>query len=184
MELTIKAREKKSKSEINRIRREGDIPAVVYDKKGNAKSVTVTGTEFHAHLRAIEKGCLATKFFNITDGKEKYKVLIKDITYNRTTYNVLHLDMMKVEDQDQVTIHIPVLCKGEDSCIGINEGGQLKRVKRSVKVSLKVADIPDAFVVDVSKIALGEALRVRDLSLKEGMRVRLQPTQVLVTVSK
>lgn len=184
MDLTISAREKVSKGENNRIRRAGDIPAVVYDKSGNAKAVTINGAEFHAHLRAIEKGCLATQFFNVTDGKDKFKALIKDITYDRTKYTVLHIDLMKVEDKDDITIHVPVLCKGEDVCAGITEGGQLKRVKRSVKVSLKVGDIPKAFVLDVSKVRLGEALRVRDLDLKEGMNVRLQKTQVLVAVSK
>ncbi len=184
MELTITARKQKSKSEINRIRREGDIPAVVYRKGIDSKPVTVSGPQFQAHLRGIEKGCLATQFFNITDGKEKYRVLLKDITYNRTTYDIQHIDMLIVEDSDVITIHVPIICKNEEDCVGIVEGGQLKRVKRSVKTSLKVSDVPKAFVVDVAGVKLGDAIRVRDLELKEGMKVKLQQTQVLVTVSK
>ena len=184
MELTIQARESKSKGELNRIRRAGNIPAVVYNKGEENKSVTISGVEFQAHLRAIEKGTLATQFFTIIDGSEKYKVLLKDITYCRTKYTIQHMDLMKVSDADDVTIHIPVKCKGEDECVGIVEGGQLKKVKRSVKVSLKVKDIPKAFVLDVAKIKLGEALRVRDLDVKEGMTVRLQQSLVLVSVSK
>lgn len=184
MELTVKARKSRAKSEINRIRREGDIPAVVYDRKGESCSVTVSGGEFRAHLRNMEKGCLATQFFQVNEEGKTYKTLVKDITYDRTRYDILHLDLMKVNDEDEVTIHIPVLFKGDDMCVGVKEGGQLKRVKRSVKVTLKVGDIPKAFELDVTNVRLGEALRVRDLDVKEGMKVRLQDSLVLASVSK
>ncbi len=184
MKLTIQARESTSKSEINRIRREGKIPAVVYDKKGASRPVIVLGEEFSAHLRVMEKGCLATQFFEVTEGGQKYKAIVKDIAYCRTKYNVLHIDLMKVEDADEITIHIPILCKGLDECLGVTEGGQIKRVKRSVKVTLKAKEVPKAFVLDVANLRLGEALRVRDLDTTEGMKVRLQESLVLVTVSK
>lgn len=184
MKLTIRARKSTNKSETARIRREGDIPAIIYDRKGESQSVTVLGAEFSAHLRSIEKGCLATQFFEVSAEGEKFRALVKDIAYCRTTYNILHIDLMKVEEEDQVTIHVPVLCKGTDTCVGVTEGGQIKRVKRSVKTTLTVKDVPKAFYLDVSNVRLGESLRVRDLDTKDGMKVRLQESLVLVSVSK
>ncbi len=184
MKLTIQARESKSKSEINRIRREGNVPAVIYDKKGTSRAITIMGDEFSAHLRGLEKGCLATQFFEVADGAHKYKAIVKDITYCRTKYDILHIDLMKVEENDEITIHIPVLCKGMDECLGVTEGGQIKRAKRSVKVTLKAKEVPKAFVLDVGHMRLGDALRVRDLNTTEGMKVRLQESLVLVSVSK
>jgi len=184
MELKLEKRSIGKKSELGRIRREGDVPAVLYLEKNNSLPVIVSGEAFQAHLRALPKGSLATVLFNVEYEGKKFKAMVKDITYHRTTYNILHMDLMKVEDSDRITVHIPVSCKGIDQCIGVTQGGQLKKVKRSVKISVEVGEMPRVFELDVSKIQLDESLRVRDLSLTPSMKLKLQEQQVLVAVSK
>lgn len=184
MELKLEKRDTSKKSELGRIRRDGAIPAVIYLRKGESVPVSLRADVFQAHLRAIPKGCLATAFFTVGYEGKTFKALVKDINYHRTTYNILHVDLMQVEDSDRITVHIPVTCKGVDQCLGVTQGGQLKRVKRSVKVSVPVGEMPQVFELDVTGLELDKSLRVRDLSLTPSMRPRLQEHQILVAVSK
>ena len=86
MKLKIKKRLGEKKSEITEMRRAGDIPAVIYSKKGKTQICTVDGVEFRTHLRHIEKGSLPTVVFECQgDETTAKKVIVKEIQYHRTT---------------------------------------------------------------------------------------------------
>ena len=182
--MDISLEEREAGKGIKRIRREGFIPAVVYDKSGKSVSVKVSRKEFEAHLRMIEEGSLATARFNVTLGKEKFIAFVKDVCYHRTSYQIQHLDFMRVAETDRVTIHVPVAIKGEDRCVGISQGGKLKKVKRSVKTSCIVKELPSHFVVDVSGVELGGQMRVSDIETTPAMQLKIHEKQVLVSVTK
>lgn len=182
MDITLEERE--SRKGLKLLRREQYIPAVVYDKKGKSVSVKLEKKVFEKHLRDLEEGGLATARFTVTFGKEKFSAYVKDISYHRTTYEILHIDFMKVIDSDRISIHIPVVLKGVDKCKGITQGGKLKKVKRSVKTSCLVKELPEHFVIDVQEVGLGDQVRVSDLSPTDSMRFQIHPKQVLVSVTK
>ncbi len=185
MDLKLEKRTSSKGSELGAIRRAGNIPAVLYLREGKGSvSITVSGVEFTAILRKVPKGCLSTELLTVEyEGKET-KVLVKDISYHRVSYAIEHLDLMEVALEDQITVSIPVLSKGEEGCAGITQGGQLKIVKRNLKTSVKLKEMPRAFTLDVSKLELNQSIRIRDLTLPSSMKVAIQRDQVLVVVSK
>ncbi|MCH9617646.1 MAG: 50S ribosomal protein L25 [Chlamydiia bacterium] len=182
MDITLEERE--SGKGIKLVRREGFIPAVVYDKTGKSVSVKVDKKVFDTHMRHLEEGSLATARFKLTLGKETFTAFVKDITYHRTTYIIQHIDFMRVNESDVVTLNVPVTLKGEDACIGITQGGKLKKVKRSVKASCIVKEMPEHFMVDVTQLPLGGQIRVSDLTIASSMKLRIHEKQVLVSVTK
>ena len=184
MKLKLIDRKLGKKSELGRIRREGNISAALHVHSENSTPVIIDGSVFDAHIRSIPKGSLSTNLFDAEYGGEKFKALVKEIFYDKITYDVLHIDLMKVTDNDVVTVHVPVICKGEDTCLGVTQGGQLKKVKRSVKISVKVSDMPEAFFVDVSNVKLGESIRVRDIELSNSMKLRIDKKIIFIAVSK
>ncbi|MCH9620905.1 MAG: 50S ribosomal protein L25 [Chlamydiia bacterium] len=182
MDITLLERESKKGTKL--LRREGFIPAVVYDKSGKSVSVKLEKKVFEAHLRQVEEGGLATVRFKLTLGKETFTAFVKDIAYHRTSYQIQHIDFMRVKDDDRISIHIPVVLKNADQCEGVTQGGQLKKVKRSVFVSSLVKEIPEHFVIDVKNKHLGDQSRVSELELPKSMRLKIHPKQVLVSVTK
>ena len=94
MDITLEERE--SRKGLKLLRREKYIPAVVYDKKGKSVSVKLEKKVFEKHVRSMEEGGLATVRFEITLGKEKFIAYIKDISYHRTSYEIQHIDFMRV----------------------------------------------------------------------------------------
>ena len=185
MDLKLEKRLGNKKSELGSIRRKGDIPSVFYLREGKgSKSVTVNGAEFTTLLRGLSKGCLATKLVTVEYEGKKVKALIKDISYHRVTYAIEHIDLMEVAMDDQIDVSVPVICRGEEACGGITQGGQLKIVKRALKTSVKVKEIPESFIVDVANLQLGDSIRIRDLPMTPSMKVAIHRDQVLVVVSK
>jgi large subunit ribosomal protein L25 len=185
MDLKLEKRIGKTQSGLGAIRRNGDIPAVFYlrEKKGSV-SITVNGVEFAAFLRRMQKGCLATELLTVEYEGKKVQALVKDISYHRVTYAIEHLDLMEVTMDDQVQVNVPVICKGDDVCPGITQGGQLKIVKRALETSVMVKEMPKWFLLDISTLQLGGSVRIRDLVLTPSMKIAIQRDQVLVVVSK
>ncbi len=185
MDLKLEKRLGNKKSDLGSIRRAGNIPAVFCLREGKGSvSITVNGVEFAALLRRMQKGCLSTELLTVEYEGKMVKALVKDISYHRVTYAIEHLDLMEVAMDDQVSVNISVICKGDESCPGITQGGQLKIVKRALKTSVKVSEMPRAFTLDVSNLQLGNSIRIRDLPLTPSMKVAIQKDQVLVVVSK
>lgn len=182
MDITLSERE--SRKGIKLLKREGFIPAVVYDKTGKSIPVKLEKKVFETHLRHIEDGGLATVRFNLTLGKETFIAFVKDICYHKTTYAIQHIDFMRVKETDEITVNIPVMLKGADACAGIVQGGQLKKVKRSIKTTCLVKEIPEHFLIDVTATNLGDQIRVSDVTLTPSMKLRIHEKQVLISVTK
>ena len=184
MELRLKKRDVLKKSATKRARAMGDIPAVLYGKGQDNQNVMVDGKAFRKHLQTIPKGQLATQVFDGEIEGTKVQILVKDISYHRVTYQIQHLDLQVVQSEDSVLVHIPVVYKGEDRCPGVTQGGYIKLVRRSVPVQLPVKELKPAFELDVSRLNLGDSLRIQDLALTEHMCIHLDQKLVLLTIGK
>jgi large subunit ribosomal protein L25 len=182
--MDIALEERKSRKGLNLLRREKFIPAVVYGKNGNSVSVKLEKRVFEEHMRNINEGELATARFKLTLNGETFVAYVKDISYHRVSYNIEHIDFMRVEENDRITVYVPIVLKGVDNCKGMTQGGKLKRVKRSVKVNCLVKELPEHFIVDVANLALGEQIRVSDINLTSSMNLKIHQKQVLVSVTK
>lgn len=184
MNLTAKKRAENRKSEIKKIRREGNIPGVFYAPGQPAQSIVVDGVEFKTAMRSIKQGMLSTSVFNLTvDGKKK-KVIVKDIQYAPTTYNVIHLDFEELSDNVPVQVKVPVNCIGMNDCAGIKLGGFLRQVIRTIKVECLPAHIPSYFEVDVKELSIRGAKRLSDIPMPKGVRPVSAGDEVVVVIAK
>ncbi|MFT5319555.1 MAG: large subunit ribosomal protein L25, partial [Chlamydiales bacterium] len=108
MKLNIKKRAAASKGETNIMRRNGNIPSIVYAEGKPGDNIEVIGAEFAAISRAMKPGHLPTTIFTLKneEGKE-YQAIVKGIDYHPTTYNILHLDFVKLIDDVKVNVKVP-----------------------------------------------------------------------------
>ena len=107
----LKKRQNGTKSTLKMIRRKGDIPAIVYKDGKESLQVIIDGAQFYKHLREMKKGCISTVRFNCSLEGESFSAIIKDISYHRTTYNVMHVDLFPIDESRQIRLNIPVLLK-------------------------------------------------------------------------
>ncbi|MCR5437165.1 MAG: 50S ribosomal protein L25 [Treponema sp.] len=175
--INAKTRTVTGKTAAKNLRKEGRIPAVVYNAKGEATSIDVSEVEFNKVWRTITPTTSVT--LNL-DGKESL-ALIKDVEYNIRTDKALHADFF-VPDADQKLV-MSIKVHFEGTPVGVLRGGFKKERNNKIKIKACIADLPETIVADISKINVSEALRVKDLNLDKKVEILTDMELPLVTVS-
>lgn len=184
MELTADSRKAQSKSEIKKIRREGNIPAVLYSQGKKGETLVVSGPEFRKILQNIEPGTLPTTRFTLKIGGKKVGAILKDIQYAVTSYQVIHLDFEELHAKVPVTLNIPITCVGVLDCIGVKLGGNLRLVARTVKVRTLPENIPTSFDIDVRDLNVGDSRKFSDLAIPKEIKPLIDLNGIAVIVAK
>ena len=184
MKLTIHPRKNLKKGETNRIRREGNIPGVLYGKGQENETITLKGSEIQAVLRNLKSGQLATTVFELSGEGKPRKAIVKDIHYHPANYAVEHIDLSILRDDQLVTVNIPIRILGVDECVGIKLGGFLRQVIRTIQVSCLPKDIPQEFTLDIRALDINECKRLSDLEIPKSVRPLAVLNEVAVVVAK
>ena len=175
--LNAKTRTVTGKTAAKNLRKEGRIPAVVYNAKGEATSIDVDEVEFNKIWRTITP---TTSIVLNIDGKENV-ALIKDVEYNIRNDKALHADFFVPDADQKLVMKIKVHFQGTPA--GVLKGGFKKERNNQIKIKATIADLPETITADVSKINVSEALRVKDLVLGDKVEVLTDKELALVTVS-
>lgn len=183
--LQVLERKAGKKSETKKLRRDGSIPAVMYVRGKESKSLTINRQDFEALLRKIEPRRLATTVLNLEleDGK-KQRALIKEIQYHKVTYKPIHLDFEELAENTPISVNIPIECVGAIDCVGIKAGGLMRQVIRHVRVSCLPKDMPTVFELDIRNMNINDAKRLLDLEIPAGVKVLAKMDVVIVAIVK
>ncbi len=184
MKLTVSKRAGEKKSELTKLRHQGDIPAAVYSKGKPCEKITVKGAEFSAVIRGLPKGHLSTTIFELEVDGKKITTIVKDIQYHPTTYRVLHLDFMILDDKAAVDVKVPITCTGEVDCVGVKLGGFIRPIKRHVKVRCLPKDIPTDFKLSIKELAIGQSKRIGDIEFGNAIRPIAADKEIVVVIAK
>lgn len=185
MKLKALTRTTEKKKDAKRLRRAGQIPAIIYSQGNPGEAVSVDDHEFLTLLRGIEKGSLPSTVLTLTDeaGKER-SVICKGIEYHPTTYKILHLDFQELKKDAKVCFKVPLSFTGEADCIGIKQGGFLRQVIRHVPVECLPKDMPTQFVLDVRQLEITHTKRLKDIAWPKGVRPLMPVEEVAVVIAK
>ena len=175
--LEAKLRTATGKTAAKNLRKEGRIPAVVYNSKGEATSIEVSEVEFNKIWRTVTP---TTSINLVVDGKDN-AALIKDVEYNIRTDKVLHADFFVPAADEKLVTKIKIHYTGTPA--GVLKGGFKKERNNQIKIKACIADLPETIVADISKINVSEALRVKDLQLSDKVEILSDENLPLVTVS-
>lgn len=177
MELTVASRAPGKKSQTKKTRREGSIPAILYSLGEKGEEVVVNGLTFKKLLNTIEPGTLSSMVFTLSHQDKKFighqgkqvRAILKDIQYNITTYDVIHLDFVALHDDVPVTLNIPIKCTNTVDCQGVKLGGVFRQMVRHLKVRCLPKDIPSHFEIDVRDLNLGQSVKLESIRLPHGV---------------
>ena len=184
MKLTVSKRAGEKKSELTQLRYQGEIPGAIYMKGRECEKVALSGDEFSAVIRELPRGHLPTTIFDLKYQGKAVKAIIKDIQYHPTTYKVLHLDFLMLDDASPVAIQVPVTFVGETECVGVKLGGFVRPVKRHIKVRCFPKDIPSDFKLDIRNLSIGESKRIADIDFGHAVRPLAQSKEIVVVIAK
>jgi large subunit ribosomal protein L25 len=145
------------------LRKQGLIPAVVYGHKETPVSIALNGHDFLANLH------LGSRLFDIEIAGKQGKLLIKDVQYDYLGKDVIHADFMRVDLTEMVTVSVPVELKG--TAKGAAEGGIVDQHLAQIEVECVVTNIPEAIVVSVKELGVGDSIHAGDIALPQGVKL-------------
>ncbi len=148
------------KSDNKKIRKEGFIPGVIYGEGKEGTPIMLRSNEF---VKAYNKSLGELAFFNLDVDGKSYKTIIKDKQVHPSTRRVVHLDFMELTKGHTITVDIPIKLVGDAA--GVIEGGIVDFLMHTISVSCLPSQIVSELEVDISKLGIGDTLRVGDLPL-------------------
>lgn len=185
VEIKFASRQGQNKGEAKRLRREGNIPAVIYAISKDAENIAISATDFSTIMRGLRQGFLPTTVFKLVDSKGHARnAIIKDIQYAPTTYEVIHIDFLELQADKEVSLKVPVECTNLVDCIGVKLGGFLRTIMRHLKVKCLPKNIPTHFEIDVRELNINQFKKVADMAIPQGVAYLGRPDDVVVSVIK
>ena len=179
-ELVIRHRQGVGKGNAKRLRRAGQVPAILY---GGATPVNVAVAPrdiyrlIHGHEGSTQ--LLSVAFEGTSDSR---MAIIRALQYDPVSENLIHVDLQEVAMDRAIQVSVAVHHVGE--AVGVKETfGILEMILREIQVSCLPGNIPDVLEADVSNLRIGDVLTVKDLKAPEGVRILNDPNQAVATVA-
>ncbi len=174
IKLKAEIRNDRGKGAARQLRAGGLVPAVYYGRGAETVALTVSPKE----LREAMSGEMGKNALIELDlGGEPVKTLMTEYQVHPVTRDLLHADFLKVEDNREVDVEVPLVFVGKAK--GTVMGGRLRQVFREVPVRCLPGNIPAKLTYDVTEMQIEDVLRAEALPLPEGVKIRLKPAQTL-----
>jgi large subunit ribosomal protein L25 len=165
------------KSEVNRLRRTGLVPAIAYGRGLPSTPIAVPPKQVATILRS-ELG--KNTVIELQLSGKTLLAMIRDFTLHPVQRTLEHVDFVEVKLDRPVDVLVPLVPIGK--AVGVTKGGVLRVVHRVIPVRCLPDRIPVKIETDVTNLELGEHIATQDLKLPEGVAVRLPAEQTLVAV--
>jgi large subunit ribosomal protein L25 len=180
VKLQVKSRNGRGSAASRRLRAEGFIPGVLYGDGKAAHPFAVAERELRRVLTG-EHGLHAILDIVLEGQQKAHHAVLKDYQLDPTRARLLHIDLHEVRLDRAIQAQVVVELVGESE--GVKEGGVLSQVNREVLVEALPMEVPDRLELDVSRMMIGDSLRVSDLRVPEGVKILADPEAVLATVT-
>jgi len=156
IEIKGSLRTELGKKSSKKVRKEGNVPCVIYGKEQNV--------HFLAHENTF-KNLIYTPDAHLVnldlEGKE-YKVVLHDVQFHPVSDKITHIDFIEVFDDKPLVVSLPIKVTGDS--VGVKAGGKLRIKKRHLKVRGYVNDIPENLLIDITDVKIHHSVKVGDLT--------------------
>ena len=143
------------KKDAKKLRKEGKVPCVIYGGKEQK--------HFFLDQKDFKKIIFTPEVFiiKVELGKESFETILQEVQYHPVSDIVLHADFLELIPGKAVTLAIPVQLEG--SSPGVIKGGRLQLKLRKIRMKGLVEDMPEHIVLDISKLDIGNSIKVKDV---------------------
>jgi large subunit ribosomal protein L25 len=184
-EIIAEVRERQGKGASRRLRRTGYIPAILY---GGGKDPLSIQLEHNSVLKHTEHEAFYSHILTLKlpDGDEP--VVLKDMQRHPFKTQVMHMDFLRINEDEQLTMRVPLHFINEDICVGVRTGGGvISHLMTELEIVCLPRALPEYIDVDVAELELNAALHLSDIVAPEGVEITAltrggDPAQTVVSV--
>jgi large subunit ribosomal protein L25 len=164
---------------VKNLRSEGLLPAVVYGRGQESKSIQVDSREFELLRRRTGRNALVDLAL---DGGKPVPVLLQHVQDHPVSRRPLHADFLIVAMTEEMTVDVSIVTVGTSSAVD-RMGGILLLARESVQARALPDNLPSSLELDISSLETFEdALHVSDLRVPDGVTILTEAEETLARV--
>ena len=170
-DLIAEIRTDMGKGASRRLRHQGKVPAIIYGAGRPPRALTFDQNKV---LKQLESESFYSSVLNIKVGEKSQAAILKDLQRHPARNQIMHMDLQRIVEDEQIRMNVPIHYVGEDVAIGVKDGGgKIAHLMTDVEVTCLPKDLPEYFEVDVSALELDEMLHMSDIKLPDGVEIPL-----------
>jgi large subunit ribosomal protein L25 len=164
--IPAKARSGNGTGPARAVRREGNIPAVVYGAGVNPRAITISVRDIAKHYAT---GRFTSTLFTLDVEGEKLRVIPREVQVDPVTDQPIHADFQRLVAGARIRLFIPVHFNNHGDSPGLKRGGVLNIVRHEIEFSCPSERIPQFIEADLKGMDIGDSLHISHIKLPEGL---------------
>lgn len=167
-ELDAVSRSDTGKGASRRLRKTGMVPGIVY---GAGKDPEMISVAHNILLQHLDHEAFYSHILTLNVDGSAQKVVLKDLHRHPSKPFIMHLDLLRVRDDEKIKMHVPLHFLNEDKAVGVKAGGKISHAIVDLEISCLPKDLPEYIGIDVAEMDIGDALHLSDIKLPEGVEI-------------
>ncbi len=180
LELNATLRTSTGNSPSRALRREGNIPAVLYGPGSESVLLSVGAVDLEHALKKASAGQIIFNMAIQNAGSGARTAMIKELQMHPMSRKFLHVDFYEISKDRKITANVPIVVKGK--CKGIEDGGMLQIIQREVEVMCLPFEIPQSIPIDITDLEIGDSIHIKDLKVAENIELSAEANETILTI--
>ena len=160
--LEANIRNNSTKGQLNTVRKNGDVPAIIYGGKDQNQKVSISKKLLKV---LIEKENFLSSIITLSVEGKTQNVLPREVKYHILSDEPTHVDFLRVLPGVKIKIEVPVNFINHEKSPGLKRGGVLNIVRRKVELKCPSEKIPENLIIDLDGVDIGESFKISSIKL-------------------
>ena len=169
--LEANIRNNSTKGQLNAIRDNGNVPAIVYGGKDQNQKISISKKLLKF---LIEKENFLSSIITLNIDNKPQNVLPREVKYHILSDEPTHVDFLRVLPGVKIKIEVPVNFINHEKSPGLKRGGVLNIVRRKVELNCPSEKIPENLTIDLDGVDIGESFKISSIKLESEVTPTIQ----------
>ncbi len=180
-EINAQNRNTNGKGASRRLRRNGQVPALVY---GGQRPPTTISLNHNTLLKQLEQEAFYSRILQLNIDDKSEHVILKDLQRHPAKPIILHVDLMRVYTDKKLRILVPIHFLNEDKCVGVKKGGAITHNVTEVEIICLPEELPEFINLDISALEINQAIHIKDIVWPQGVELarKMDPKFPVVSI--
>ena len=178
MSTVLQATERtdKRRGTLTKIRKEGNVPAIVYGAKKENTSIYLREIDLLKTIKDVGRNGVISLDVN----GNTQNVIVTDYQVDPLKNGFIHVDFLAVDMSKEITANVNVNLVGDAA--GVKDGGVMQQSLFEVSIAAKPADIPPSIDIDVTNLQVADTITVADIKELGNFTVNHEEDEVIASI--
>ena len=165
-EVNAVARDELGKGPMRRLRRTGGVPGILYGGGDDPVNITLRDNELR-HQASNE--AFFSHILTVSVGGKKTQAVLKAMQRHPATYEVTHVDFLRVNATEELTMRVPLHFINEEDAPAAKAGGVFSHLMNELEISCLPGNLPEYIAIDLGALEIGDSVHLSNVILPEGV---------------